>query len=167
MFRKAILVSMTAVIGVASVIMLSSAGCSKDNPTSHQASEIIGNWAGVTSVVSGAIHPDTFAICLNFPDAANYTLTRGKVKYASSASPMVDSMREIGTWTINGDNVVLTEAVCLHMQSWQSTWAEADTINCSSIPQTNTIPIAISNNQWTFDMVEWGNGDTISYTVSK
>jgi len=167
MVRKTIFVSLTVVIGAASVFMLSP-GCSKDsNPAGHQPSEIIGTWTGVTDTqIGGSACPDTYAIYLNFPDAATYTLIRGKVKYASSpTSPMVDSLREAGTWAISGNNVVLTADSCGHMSpSYQTEYV---TVNCADYPHPGTIPIAITNNKWTLRMVEWGNGETINYTVTK
>lgn len=164
MVRHAVLAGLTAGMCVVGIVI----GCSKDsNPAGHEPSEIIGTWTGIRDTqIGGSACPDTYAIYLSFPSAANYTMTRGRVKYASSpTSPAVDSMRETGTWVISGNNVVLTPDSCGHM--YPSYQTEFETIDCSSIPLTGTIPIAITNNRWTFRMVEWVNGDTIRYTVTK
>jgi hypothetical protein len=157
MVRKSFIMAMTAVIGAASVFMLSP-GCSKEDEEDPSA-KIIGSWSGVTVRVR-----DTFTLDINFPNASNYSLMRSHVT-CSSSSCTVDSMREIGTWAVNGDNVVLTLTDCARRQSYET---EFDTtIDCSGFPHTGTIPIGISNDQWTFSMVEWRNGDTISYSVTK
>lgn len=158
MVCKSFFIGMAAVIGAASVFMLSP-GCSKDEE--NPADKVIGRWTGSTIRVR-----DTFALDLNIPDAANFTLMRSHIT-CSSSSCTADSLRETGTWAVSGDNVVLTYTLCLQKQSWKSTWVDADTLNCNSIPHTGTIPNTISNNQWTFSMVEWVNGDTISYTAAK
>jgi hypothetical protein len=154
--------------------MVFSCGDKSTGPATTPA--FIGHWASMDTVmIPGHQLPDSYWVDLNITKAdSKYTLSRNNVKRLSY-SPIIDSAWESGTWSQNGNQIVLTPSHWKYLiwdySNYPATGTLRDTVYPPDIQNRCYTPKILENsatdNSWTIRLAQWLQNDTITYHLKK